>query len=437
MIINQFKEGVTITDDGIKLDDVTVKTDGVPNLDDAPKDPIAPVEPVDKPIQINKEREDIINALPADIETYDITDIDLQQLDAVEIQEGDSIVKGFKTADGHIIDATGKILLTARQIYDNDNPVDTGGTDDTLFTIDNVAKLSGIELTDESGAPLVFENNPAGFAAREAKIQEIAINTGKQQAINDFFAQHEDIKDIFEYKVKNGTVANYSPSTNLLNVTITRDDVEALETMIVQAQVAKGDSLERAQRFVNYSKGDNKLYEDGIEAQTFLKNKVDSENLIIQKDRQSKANDYYGFTFEGDKEIIFDTEGSLYNNIITKGQIGDFKIPQTGIKVKQADGTLKQLSRRDILNYIALAADDQGNSQAELDFNSRLAKKDEKLLLYLTTLMHGDLSQLSNELVNRDKIQKNKQIITIQKQSGTPSNGNPNRIVKYILPVNK
>ena len=47
--------------------------------------------------------------------------------------------------------------------------------------------------------------------------------------------------------------------------------------------------------------------------------------------------------------------------------------------------------------------------------------------------MHGNLSQLSNELAKQDKISKAKQVIEITKQQ--PVDTNPNTVIKFNLPV--
>ena len=430
MLTTEFKPNVTVTEEGVVIGDEQDISNKIPSLDNPPvitkTDPPASDTPAD--------RETIINSLPEDIQTYDIKGIDLNTLTTVEIKDGETVQNGFKTNDGHIIDKDGNVLLTARQLYELQNPSEsTDDTPSTDLTIDTISKLSGITLTDETGNPLVFESTPEGFAAREAKIQEVAINKGKQEALTEFFSQNEDIKDLYLFKTKNGSIENYKPSTDLINVTLTKEDTNNLETIIIQAQVAKGDTLEKAQRFVNYSKSDNKLYEDAVEAQTFLKDKVTREETSKQDALRKKALEYYGFTYEDDKEVIINNEGSLYNTIVTKGKIGDFVIPTTGVKVKQEDGTIKVLSRRDVLNYVALAADENGNSQADIDFAKRLSNPTEKLLLYLTTLMHGNLSQLSNELAKQDKISKAKQVIEVTKQQ--PISNNSNTVIKFNLPV--
>lgn len=440
MIENQLKSNVVIENGKVIInDDLTEVKDDKINLEqhddnnksdrnDTSSDPPVKLTPE----QITEE----LNKLPQDIDKVDVNTIKFDELDTVEIETDDSKVSGFRTKDGHIIDKDGNVILTARQAFELENQSETSDQTSEELTIENIAKLSGIELVDETGKPLQFEATSAGFAAREAKIQEMAISKGKQEALIEFFNQHEDLKDVYLYKSKNGTIDNYKPSTDLINSNLVKEETDKLEQIIIQAQIAKGDTKEKAERFVNYSKSDNKLYEDAIEAQTYLKAKQQEQVENKAKADRKAAEEYYGFTYEGDKEVVIDNEGSLYNKIITKGKIGDFKIPETGIKVKQEDGSIKQLSKRDILNYIALSADEYGNSQAEIDFNKRINKPDEKILLYLTTLMHGDLSQLSNELAKQDKITKGKTIITLGKKSiTTPSGGNANKIIRYDLPV--
>ena len=444
MLETIIKSNVQIEGDNIIInEDIKEKKDQIINLDDDKSnkddhtDKDKDKDKGSEPAKLTPEqRAEAINKLPEDIETFDITTVKLEELDSVIVDNGDEKLEGFRTADGHIINKDGKVILTARQVYEMENTDDSAPEDNGELTIENISKLSGITLVDETGKPLEFEATPAGFAAREAKIQEIAINKGKKEALIEFFNQHEDLKDIYLFKSKHGTVENYKPSTDLINTKLVKEETDKLEQIIIQAQIAKGDTQDKAQRFVNYSKSDNKLYEDAIEAQTYLKAKQQAEiDTKIAADKE-KAEQYYGFTYEGDKEVVIDNEGSLYNKIITKGKIGDFKIPETGIKVKQEDGSIKQFSKRDILYYIALSADENGNSQAEIDFQNRINKPDEKLLLYLTTLMHGDLSQLSNELVKQDRITKAKSIITTTKKNVSSSNtGDTNKIIKFNLPV--
>lgn len=402
----------------------------IPDLDEQ-GNPIIP-DDVDKDKHGEEPNKDpLVIDLNAEKGIFDITDFKFEDDSKTVIQDGDNEIEAYLTENGDYINKEGKILLTKDEVEQLAAQTDT--EDEDSFTIDNISKLSGIELKDADGKPLVFENTPQGFAAREAKIREQAVAETKQEVINEFFKTNPDIAQVYNHKLTTGSINNFVPVQSLTETPLTKDDVELMEKIITAAQLHKGDSQERITRFIGYSKADNKLMEDALEAQTYLKTVEQNKIAETQRVANEQNTKYYGISFENGKEVVHDIEGSIYDKIVKKGQISGFRIPEVGIKIKREDGSIQTMSRKQVFDYISYAADTNGNTQAMIDYNKRLSNVDEKLLLYLTTLMHGDLSQLSNQV--RDD-NKGKRIPTITIGNNKPaSSSNKPRIIKYNLPV--
>ena len=324
-----------------------------------------------------------------------------------------------------------------------DNEGEEGESDSTSLSIDEIEKLSGIEVYDDKGQKIQYENTLEGIAKREADIKTQFLNAGKSEALREFLESNPDIYRMASYKDKHGTLEGYKERTDYSKIVIDKDNKQQLSDIILEAEMAKGNSLERAKKILKYIEADENLYEEAKDAQNFL---TDVQNKEIEREReaerskiksqQEKLENFYGFTFdEKGKETPLNIEGSVYDMIINKGKVDDFTIPTDGIKVKTGDGKVKHYSRKDILHYIA-SVSEGGMSQAQIDEQKRLSNKNKLLKQYIYNLTGGDVSSIVRSEQNRQNVKRVKQRLkTSSKQKGShTSNAHSTKRVK--LPIN-
>lgn len=341
--------------------------------------------------------------------------------------------------NGNAITEDGSIKFTKEEIEkmsEDDDPIN----DDY---IEEISKATGIVITDDNGNPLKFEPTIEGFAKRESAVKALGEKEGFSKGFNEFLKQNPDIAALIDYKNRFGTIEGYSANNDYSKMEL-NDDENFLSDLIYKAEIQKGTSAERAKRLVEFAKVNNTLKEDATEALDWLKKNQQAEadsyqNALkaeIEKER-AKEIAFYGVTYDSDKITVHNSEGSLYDMVVKKGQIGDYIIPTEGIRIKTDNGD-KLLSREELFDYFARPAievDGMIYSQAQYDAMTRLSNPKELALHFIMNLT-GGLDQLVNTTITKKKIEEIKRLKSVSSKTITGSKKvikqNEDRIV---LPV--
>ena len=330
----------------------------------------------------------------------------------IVIADNDGNDTTYKLNDkGDALNDKGEVVYTAEQLKDFEEDGDT----DTGATIADIAALSGIKVVDETGAEKVYTNTVEGFAQREADIKQLGIREGSERALENFFSRDPELRAIYEYKRTYGNLDNYGSYVDYSKVTLDKENESQLMNLIITAEVAKGASKERAERLANYSKAEQTLYIDAEESLKYLNTSQAKDREAADLSRQEaerieiqKEQNFYGIAYdEHGNEKVLNVEGSIYDMVVTKGQIGNIIIPKDGLDVKTAEGTAKHFDRRQIFDYIYTpVAEIEGNlfSQAQIDEYNRLNNKDELIASYIRNLLGGDVSQLVEIAKRKDNV---------------------------------
>ena len=91
MLTTEFKSNVTVTEEGIVIGDEQDVSKKIPTIDKIDIVDDKKKESEEKKDISTDDRTTIINALPEDIQTYNIEGIDLNTLTTVEIKDGESV----------------------------------------------------------------------------------------------------------------------------------------------------------------------------------------------------------------------------------------------------------------------------------------------------------------------------------------------------------
>lgn len=344
--------------------------------------------------------------------------------------------------NGNAVDESGEIKFTKEDI----EKMSSNDDDDTLEGdyIEEISKVTGIVIKDDKGQPLKFESTIEGFAKREAAVKALGEREGFNKGFNDFLKQNPDIAALIDYKNRFGTIEGYSANTDYSKLEI-KDDDNFLADLIYKAEIQKGTSAERAKRLVEFAKTNNTLKDDATEALEWLKKnqqaEVDSyQNALKAEMEKERAKEiaFYGVTYENDKVVVHQADGSLYDMVVKKGQIGDYAIPTEGIRVKTNEGD-KLLSREDLFDYFARPAvevDGMVYSQAQYDAMVRLNNPKELALHFIMNLT-GGLDQLVDSTITKRKIGEIKRLKSVT--SKTSGSGGKQKKTgqndKIVLPV--
>jgi hypothetical protein len=318
----------------------------------------------------------------------------------------------FENEDGteitYKLNEAGDALNEDGTVFKTKDEITTLSTtaDDSTISINDIAKVSGIKLVDDKGSELEFEATVEGFAKREVAIAEEYQNVGYNQAIDDLYAAHPEIPVLLQHKQLYGNLDNFGKAIKYQEVTIEADNKELHKNLIIEAEVARGRDVKSATKVAEMYIADGSSLEEAKLAHKYLvdtQKKIDDEQVKLIADKeyalQRKAEDYYGVKFENNKLVPLNVEDSIYDKIISKGQIGKFKIPETGVTIKQ-DGKVVKLSRADLFNHLAIVDSELGTTRAAALEQAYFKNKDNYLLHHLRVLLGYDFNQLIEDAAN-------------------------------------
>ena len=345
-------------------------------------------------------------------------------------------------ADGDAVGEGGKIFMKKEELdelekgsSEEEKPKEEKPKqDDTDVTIEDLEKLSGIIITDESGKKVVHDFTLEGLAEREARIKELGLKEGVSQTLQEFFNNNPDLYKAYIHKQNKGTLEGFTNEPVYSQIELDETNEQQLFDLIVEAEVKKGSSVERARSIAKFFKAEDKLAEEGKTAHAYLadieKRTIDKfkkdQDRVKQEKKQEEAQFFGTYFNENGKEVVVGGENTIYGKVVEKGKVGNFVIPQSGIKVKVGEET-KVLTRRDIFDYMSKPVNNQGQTQAQIDLAKRFKDMDVLLESYLLNLTNNDVGTLVERKVLEEKSKNIKRRLSTGSKTGTGASDSPSR----------
>jgi len=305
------------------------------------------------------------------------------------------------------LDAEGNALKDGVIVYTKDQLEDEG--DDYIALIQ---QGTGVEVIDDAGQPIVFENSVQGLVAREKAIIAKVTKDAQQTAINSLFEANPEINQILNYKKLHGSLEGFDFKTTYNTISFIENDINNHKQLITKELQLKGLSPRDIEITLKGLEIDNSLSVRAKESEAYLITKqteVDQEQQrqIVEKQRlqTEQLEKTYGVTVNRDGSVKpLNIEGSIHDIVVNKGKIGDYVIPVTGIVVTR-DGKKQVITREAIFNYIAIT-NETGFSQMQIDEYNKSKDNNYKVSKALQLLL-GDKHDKSATLVKRIKTLKN------------------------------
>lgn len=340
----------------------------------------------------------------------------------------------------YTLDADGNATLNGEVVYTKDQLIEAGfentpdDKDDDEDIIASVSKISGIELKDNAGNVITFKDGVEGLAEREVAIRDHFLSQGKASAVNEFLASNPDIAAIYNYKSVHGTIENFQDFIDYSKAEITDDTpVDALKGFIREDLKSKGMAKDYIDRFIRMSENDETLKADALASLTQLKaaqtkavTDAQASRVAAEQAEIAKVQDYYGITVNEKGQVVdLKKEGSLYDQIVVKGKIGDMMVPKTGITFTR-DNKEVSMSRLDLFAYFynPIQTERGMSTQAELDEEKRLSSKEAFIIQGIKNIVGDDVSKLQKALKASLTLSNNKKVLTIIKDSNGGRGGN-------------
>ena len=356
--------------------------------------------------------------------------------------------------DTYTIDENGNALKDGNIIYtkeqldemsETDNEIDDS-EDDSVVTINDIAKLSGINLVDDDGNPIEYEWSEEGLAKREADVYTL----GKQEGFKDGFTQYlnenPDIAAIIEYKNRFGTIEGYSNTVDYSKMSLPESEDE-LMALIYAAEIQRGNPPERAKKIAEFAKANNDLANDAKLSLDYLKKNQEQEiknrqqQIAIQEQQERQQEiAFYGVDYINGKEIVVpEAKGSLYDCIVNKGTLKNYQIPIEGITIKTENG-IKKMSRKEVFDYLSKPVkeiDGVYYTQAQLDEISKINDPQEYALRCIANL-NGGISNLVEKKIAEKEIKRLRSLKENKDRAkGKVTKKTETNTGKIVLPIHK
>ena len=308
----------------------------------------------------------------------------------------------YTVADnGDIVDSEGNVFKEAKDVQswlDENNTVDTDENGE--LSIDGIREALGIEVTDESGNPMDFDNTPAGVKSYVESVIALKSNEIQEGTINRLFAANPMLKQFIDYVQLTGTPRGFGDIPDRSGIQLDKDNPEQLKAVIRMAAQEFGNaSLNES--YIKYLQDSGALYD---EAQNQLK-------ALIGKDQAYRAEiEHRAEEVRKQQEADIQAYWQGVNEAINKRVIGGYKIPESF--VKNINGQKVTLTPNDFYDYVARATveDEEGNRmtqyQKDLDNLSNEDALNRELLDAWLMFTGGSYKDLVAMAVNEEKVRK-------------------------------
>jgi len=299
--------------------------------------------------------------------------------------------------NGEAVDDTGKVIKTRDEVVALLEELNNEGEGGETPLIEDIAKLSGFSPVDEDGKPLVFEDTPDGMAKREvAIVNQFGAELARQE-LDTFFENNPDIVEMYNYKKIKGSLDGFKDRVDYNKITVEADDDNQQTQLIVNAEILKGNSKERAEQIAKYLIEDGKGKDEAILALKYLKETQASRDRDAIAAKEAKENEERAAIAAKHEEIAKTVKSGKLNGIV---------IPEY-IKYKRSDGSIMNVTRDFIYQYMTKPVKD-GKSLYDID-KEKSNTESEVLDAYLK-ITGNDYSSIIKGMERQSKVDKLKDI---------------------------
>lgn len=336
-------------------------------------------------------------------------------------QSGDSSLKEGSVVtvgeDSYTVDANGNLLDKDNNIFKSSNEVaewlaqfETVDDDDDADAINlaNIQKAIGVELSDENGNPVEFENSIEGIKSYINGVVEANREDNYRTAFNSIQQQYPFIDDVINYWVaNNNSLEGYNEIPDRSKIEVIPNNAAQHEAIIRQAW-AESKRPGNIEDYLQYLKSSGNLEAVARDELKGLQ-QLDAEyrERIAQQAEEVEAQQ---------QQYIAEYWNSV-QDIVQSGKIAGYDIPET-ITVNR-DGRSIAVGRNEFFNYL-YQVDGEGKSMYQRDIEAidETAQLQDQLLRAYLMFTGGSYADLVAMADNKNKV---KHLKLIAKNSKKPS----------------
>lgn len=277
--------------------------------------------------------------------------------------------------------------------------------------VSEIVKTVGIELKDEEGNPIEFEDSKEGLVSYISNVIEATKTQTQAEALQVFFTNNPDIYKAFLHKQTYGSITGFNNTVSYSDVSIDADDKEQQKDIIRAARKAKGDTDEEISLFIEQADNKGQLSKFAEGSLSYLKEKEQADiKLGKEREKQNLLQQQ-----EQERQFINSIASTVKQGKISIGN-ETFKIPEN-IKVTK-DGKVTTVGKDYLIEYVVkpVARNKQTGelySQYDLD---KTNDTHENILFDAIMRLGGGVFQLVKELEGQNKVNTTKNIFNKNKK---------------------
>lgn len=336
------------------------------------------------------------------------------QSDDSSLKEGSVVTVG---EDSYTVDANGNLLDKDNNIFKSSNEVaewfaqfETVDDDEDADAINlaNIQKAIGIDLSDENGNPVEFENSIEGIKSYINGVVEANREENYRTAFNSIQQQYPFIDDVINYWVaNNNSLEGYNEIPDRSKIEVIPNNTAQHEAIIRQAwaESKRPGNIEDYLQYLKSSGNLEAVARDELKGLQQLD--ADYRERIAQQAEEVEAQQ---------QQYIAEYWKSV-QDIVQGGKIAGYDIPET-ISVNR-DGRTIAVGRNEFFNYL-YQVDGEGKSmyQRDIEATDETTQLQDQLLRAYLMFTGGSYADLVTMADNKNKV---KHLKLIAKNSKKPS----------------
>lgn len=336
------------------------------------------------------------------------------QSDDSSLKEGSVVTVGEDSytvdANGNLLDKDNNIFKAANEVADWLAQFETVDDDEDADAINlaNIQKAIGIDLSDENGNPVEFENSIEGIKSYINGVVEANREENYRTAFNSIQQQYPFIDDVINYWVaNNNSLEGYNEIPDRSKIEVIPNNTAQHEAIIRQAwaESKRPGNIEDYLQYLKSSGNLEAVARDELKGLQQLD--ADYRERIAQQAEEVEAQQ---------QQYIAEYWKSV-QDIVQGGKIAGYDIPET-ISVNR-DGRTIAVGRNEFFNYL-YQVDGEGKSmyQRDIEATDENTQLQDQLLRAYLMFTGGSYADLVTMADNKNKV---KHLKLTAKNSKKPS----------------
>ena len=272
-----------------------------------------------------------------------------------ELTVGDQIEYNGNTYtivdNGDLVDEKGNVFKEAKDVAEFLENNEVEDEENSSFDINTLREEFNVDLTDDEGNTLEFDNTPSGIKDFVNAVIEQKSNDIQEATLNRFYASNPLVKQFVDYVQLTGTPRGFGEIPDRSGIQIAEDN-EAQQIAVIKMAANEFGNKTINDSYINWLRESGNLY-------TYAKEQLDAlidKDNHVRKDIEEKAAQQR----QEETERLNDYWNKVHS-VIDSRVIGGYKIPENF--TREINGKKVLCNSNDFFNYISNACyeDENGN----------------------------------------------------------------------------